>query len=156
HDVQVFRENVVLQQRFGIPVELLEPADIARVLPNVELTLDDVLAASYCGKDGVSDPAGVTEGYRKNATRLGVTIYTEREVTAIDAAHGRVTSVRTNSGNIATRVVVNAAGPYAAIVGKMAGIEVPIVPLRRCIWTTKPFPQAPPRWTLVIDFSSGF
>ena len=155
-DVQLFRKNIALQQRFGIPVQLIEPADIARILPNVQLTVDDVLAATYCGKDGVSDPAGVTEGYRKNAKRLGVTIRTEQEVTVIDVAHGRVTAVRTKTDSISTRVVVNAAGPHAGAVGKMAGIEVPVVPLRRCIWTTRPFPLAPPRWTLVIDFSSGF
>ena len=155
-DVQLFRKNIALQQRFGIPVQLIEPADIARILPNVQLTVDDVLAATYCGKDGVSDPAGVTEGYRKNAKRLGVTIRTEQEVTVIDVAHGRVTAVRTKADSISTRVVVNAAGPHAGAVGKMAGIEVPVVPLRRCIWTTRPFPLAPPRWTLVIDFSSGF
>ena len=61
-DVDVFTRNVELQKKFGIPVELIGPDDVARVLPDTELKLDDILAATYCGEDGVSDPAGVTEG----------------------------------------------------------------------------------------------
>src|SRR5437899_2804805 len=60
-DVELFRRNAVLQRRLGIPVEFLEPAEISRVLPDVEVTLDDIVAATFCGKDGISDPAGVTE-----------------------------------------------------------------------------------------------
>ncbi len=155
-DVDVFTRNVELQKKFGIPVELIGPDDVARVLPDTELKLDDILAATYCGEDGVSDPAGVTEGYRKNATRLGVEIATDEEVVGIDRESDRVTGVRTKNGRVATSTVVNAAGPFAAGIGRMAGVEVPVVPLRRFIWTTKPFEKAPPRWTLVIDFATGF
>jgi len=73
-EVESFRQNVQLQQRLGVPVELVKPEEIERVLPNTELALDDILAATYCAKDGVSDPAGVTEGYRRNALRLGAAI----------------------------------------------------------------------------------
>lgn len=155
-DVDVFRRNAEFQRQFGIPVEFLKPDEVARVLPKTEIRLDDILAATYCGKDGVSDPAGVTEGYRKNALRLGVSVETEQEVTSVAVEGGRVSGVRTKSGNISTRCVVNAAGPFAAEVGRMAGVDVPVVPLRRFIWTTKPFEQVPSRWTLVIDFSTGF
>jgi len=155
-DVAAFEKNVALQRSLGIPSELLQPHEIARVLPNTELKLDDILAASYCGKDGVSDPAGVTEGYRKNAVALGVAVATDREVVGIDVDGGRVRGVRLHEGRISTPIVVNAAGPHAAAVGKMAGVEVPVVPLRRFIWTTRPFEKAPSRWTLVIDFGTGF
>jgi sarcosine oxidase subunit beta len=64
--------------------------------------------------------------------------------------------IRTRKNQISTPVVVNAAGPFARSIGEMAGVEVPVVPLRRFIWTTKPFSMAPSRWTLVIDFSTGF
>jgi sarcosine oxidase subunit beta len=104
----------------------------------------------------VSDPAGVTEGYRSGAQRLGVTISTEEEVVGIEIEGGHVRGVGTAKGHILAPSVVNAAGPYAAAIGKMAGIEIPVVPLRRFIWTTKPFPKAPQRWTLIVDFSTGF
>ena len=155
-DVESFRQNVSLQRRLGVPVEFIEPEEIQRVLPNTEVTIDDVLAATYCEKDGVSDPAGVTEGYRRDALRRGVTISTDQEVVGIDIERGRISGLRTRTEQISTRTVVNAAGPYAGMVGKMAGIDIPVVPLRRFIWTTKPFAKAPQRWTLVIDFASGF
>jgi sarcosine oxidase subunit beta len=155
-DVELFRQNLRLQRRLGVPVEFIKPEEIPRVLPGTEVTTEDILAATYCGNDGVSDPAGVTEGYRKNAVRLGVTISTDQEVMGIDVEGGRIRGVRTKAENISASTVVNAAGPYAGIVGKMAGIDVPVVPLRRFIWTTKPFPRAPQRRTLVIDFTTGF
>ncbi len=156
-DVESFRRNVALQTSLGIPVEFIEePSAIRRVLPNTELTVDDIVAATYCAKDGVSDPAGVTEGYRKNALRLGASIVTDQEVVAVDVERGRVTGVRTKTDHFGARTVVNAAGPYAAAIGKMAGVDIPVVPLRRFIWTTRPFAAAPSRWTLIIDFSTGF
>lgn len=155
-DVGVFKRNAEVQRKFNIPVEFLKPDEISRVLPKTDLRLDDILAATYCSKDGVSDPAGVTEGYRRNALRLGVAVETDQEVIGIEVDGGRVRGVRTKSGRVSTRHVVNAAGPFAAEVGRMAGVEVPVVPLRRFIWTTKPFDHVPSRWTLVIDFSTGF
>jgi sarcosine oxidase subunit beta len=155
-DVAIFSKNVELQKSLGIPVEFLKTEEIARVLPNTSLTLEDIVAATYCGKDGVSDPAGVTEGYRRNAARRGVQIHTDQEAVEIEVEQHRVVGVRTTTGRISTPVVVNAAGPHAGVVGRMAGIDVPVVPLRRFMWITKPFDQAPPRWTLVIDFSTGF
>src|SRR5262245_30254123 len=130
-DVEIFRRNAEIQRRFDIPVEFIKPEEIARVLPNTDIRLDDVIAATYCGKDGVSDPAGVTEGYRKNAVRLGVPIYTEQEVVGIDVKGQRIEGVRTKDHYITTNTVVNAAGPYAGVLGKMAGVDVPVVPLRR-------------------------
>jgi len=155
-EVESFQQNLQLQHSLGVPVEFIKPEEIARVLPNTEVALDDIVAATYCPKDGLSDPAGVTEGYRRNALRLGATIATGQEVTAINVEGGRVIGVRTKTDLIWTRTLVNAAGPHAALVGKMAGVDIPVVPLRRFIWTTKPFAKAPRRWTLIIDFSTGF
>ncbi len=155
-DVEAFNRNIELQRKLGVPSELLRPGEISRVLPATELGLDDILAASYCGADGVSDPAGVTEGYRKNAVRLGVRVQTDCEVVGIEVDNARVRGVRLRDGRLSAPVVVNAAGPHAATVGRMAGIEIPVVPLRRFIWTTGPLAGAPSRWTLVIDFSTGF
>ncbi len=154
--VEPFRRNVDFQVSRGIPVELLGPEDVARVYPGTELKLDDVVAATYCGIDGVSDPAGVTEGYRKNAARLGVSILTEQEVVGIALERGRVTGVRTRTDVISSPVVVNATGPHARIVGKMVGIDVPVEPIRHFVFTTRAFEGSPKRHTLVIEFSTGF
>src|SRR3989442_7941179 len=146
-DVESFRRNVALQTSLGIPVEFIEePADIRRVLPNTELTIDDIVAATYCANDGVSDPAGVTEGYRRSALRLGASIATSQEVTGIQVEGGRVVGVQTRTDRISTSTVVNAAGPHARVVGKMAGVDDSCLPICRFICTTKPFSKTPGRW----------
>src|SRR3989454_12175051 len=123
-EVELFKQNVQLQQNLGVPVKFIKPEEIARVLPDTEIALDDINAATYCAKDGVSDPAGVTEGYRRNALRLGASVATDQEVIAVDVERRRVTGVRTKTDRISARTVINAAGPYAAAIGTMAGVEI--------------------------------
>ena len=68
----------------------------------------------------------------------------------------RITGVQTSRGFISTRVVVNAAGPWAAEVARMAGADLPVEPLRRQLVPTEPFDQLPKRFPMVIDMSTGF
>jgi sarcosine oxidase subunit beta len=77
---------------------------------------------------------------------------TEIEVTDIQVESGQIKGVVTNQGPIATPVVVNAAGPWAGQVGQMAGVDIPIVPLRRQIVVTGPMPELPPDFPFVIEF----
>ena len=151
-----FRRNIAFQRGLNIPVEFLEPEEVGRVFPDVDLKLDDVAAAVYCAIDGVSDPAGVTEGFRKGASRLGVSICTDQEVVGIDVEAGRVSGVRTPDGYVSAPFVVNAAGPYAAMIGRMVDVDVPVEPIRHFVFVTRPFEGAPSRHTLVIEFSSGW
>ena len=69
---------------------------------------------------------------------------------------GRIAGVQTTRGFVSTRVVVNAAGAWAAEVAKMAGAELPVEPLRRQLVPTEPFDQLPKRFPMVIDMSTGF
>jgi sarcosine oxidase subunit beta len=68
----------------------------------------------------------------------------------------RIAGVMTSRGFISTRVVVNAAGPWAAEVARMAGADLPVEPLRRQLVPTEPFDQLPKRFPMVIDMSTGF
>ena len=68
----------------------------------------------------------------------------------------RITGVNTTRGFISTRIVVNAAGPWAAQVAQMAGVELPVAPLRRQLVPTEPFDKLPQRFPMVIDMSTGF
>src|SRR5438105_6966758 len=68
----------------------------------------------------------------------------------------RVSGVMTTRGFISTRVVVNAAGAWAAQIAEMAGAELPVEPLRRQLVPTEPFDQLPQRFPMVIDMSTGY
>ena len=142
HDLAVFRNNVALQNRLGIPSRILAPAEVAARVPL--LNLEGIIAAGWHDRDGLADPNGVVQGYAAGARRLGAQIFTEVEATGIRVESGRVAAVETPAGTIATRAVVNAAGPWAGKVAALAGVDLPIVPLRRQIVVTTPL-QGHPR-----------
>ena len=152
-DVEVFRQNVEMQHRLGVQTEWLEPAQIGEMAPL--LNLEGVLAGTFHARDGLADPNGVTQGYVSGARRLGARLLTDVEVTGIHVEGGRVRGVATTHGEVATPVVVNAAGPWAGVVGGMAGVDIPIVPVRRQIVVTAPLPAIPPDFPFTIDFAQS-
>jgi sarcosine oxidase subunit beta len=152
-DVESFKQNVTLQHRLGVPTEWLSPQEIRRRLPMMRL--DDVLAGTWHAKDGLADPNGVVMGYVNAARRLGVKLVTDTTVTAIETHGGKVNSVVTNHGRIETPRVANAAGPWAAAIGRMAHLELPIIPIRRQWLTTTPLPGIPDDFPFVIDFAQS-
>jgi sarcosine oxidase subunit beta len=135
-----FRKNVELQRSFGIPVELLTPEEIRRLAPGTQT--DGLIAGTFCSKDGIGDPNGVTQGFGRAAASMGVQIQRETEVTGIYSERGRVEGVATTKGDISTGIVVNAAGPHARDVGLMAGIDIPVLPYRRHVFITEPLRAA--------------
>ena len=130
--VESFTRNVALQRGLGVDVRWLDAREAAALAPG--LSVDGVLAATFCQRDGIADPNGVTMGFAKTAQSLGVCVERDVEVTGINVAAGRVAAVETSRGTIETRTVVNAAGPYARLIGKMAGADVPVDPIRRHIF----------------------
>ncbi len=152
-DIEAFRRAVALQHRLGVQTEWLSGDDIRRWLPF--MNLEDVLAGTFHRKDGLADPHSVVQGYAQAARRLGVQVFTETPALDIVVQAGRVQAVVTPRGTIATRAVVNAAGPWAAQVGRMAGVEIPVVPIRRQWLTTTPLPELPDDFPFVIDFAQA-
>jgi sarcosine oxidase subunit beta len=156
-----FRRNVALQRRLGVDVEWMDAAAAERLVPG--LRTDNVLAATFCARDGIADPNGVTMGFAKAAQSAGVTIEREAEVTGIRVEAGRIAAVVTTRGTIETNVVVNAAGPHAKQIGRLAGVDVPVEPHRRHIFiatidkTAAALPlMLPQSHVMVIDFETSF
>jgi sarcosine oxidase subunit beta len=152
--VETFRRNVDLQRRCGVQVEWLAAEDAARLAPGV--ATDGVLAATFCGRDGIADPNGVTMGFAKAAQQAGVQVERSTEVTGIEVGGGRVAGVVTSRGSISTPLVINAAGPHARAIGAMAGVDVPVDPYRRHIFIANATAGVPPSRIMVIDFDTTF
>lgn len=152
-DLAAFKRNVALQRGLGVPTEWLSGDEIRRRIP--QLAAEDVLAGTFHAGDGLADPNGVVAGYIAAARRLGVKAYTDTAVTAIDSANGRIMAVQTNRGRITCDTVVNAAGPWSAVVSQMAGIPLPVVPIRRQMLTTTPLPDLADDFPFVIDFAQS-
>jgi len=152
-DVEVFHANVSLQHAHGIDTQMLDPDDIARLAPG--LRIDDLLAGTFYERDGLADPSGVVQGYVNGARRLGATLLCETQVTGIEVTSGRVRAVTTDTGTIQTDVVVIAAGPWSAQVGELAGIHLPVRPVRRQIAVVRPRAAIDRGFPFTIDFSKS-
>ena len=148
-----FRKSAELQRSLGLPVELLAPADIPRLAPHVRL--DDIRLATFCNRDGLGDPHEFLSGYEHAARRLGVEFRLECEVTDITVVAGKVTGVATAKGDIETPLVINCAGPYAGLVGRLAGADIPVKPYPRQCVTTGELDWVKPFFPMVVDVSSG-
>ena len=153
-EVEIFYQNAKLQKKFDIPVEFLNGEEIGVRWPY--LRTDDVLGGTFCSWDGYAGPSEVLSGFACCARSLGVKIYEGTEVLGISLVRGKIHGVKTRHEEILTDVIVNAGGPYAASIGKMAGIEVPIKPLRRQVFVTAPFHFTGNAIPLTIDFQRGW
>jgi sarcosine oxidase subunit beta len=152
---EVFRGNMELQRSLGIAVELLDRKEIKERWPY--LRADDVLGGTFCARDGYAGPSEVLAGFAGAAKRKGAKVYEGIEATGILLQAGRVVGVSTKKGEeISTPVVVNAAGPYASLIGEMAGVKIPVKPLRRQIFITAPFHLTDKPVPLTIDFHRGW
>ncbi len=153
-EIEVFKENRKLQKKFNIPVEYLKFDEIGSRWPF--LRVDDVLGGTFCAWDGYAGPNEVLLGFASGAKRAGVKIHEGTEVIGISTAKGKIQSVKTKNEEISTPVVVNAGGPYAASIGEMMGVRIPVKPLRRQIFITTPFHLADHPIPLTIDFHRGW
>ena len=153
-EIEIFHQNTKLQKKFDLPVEFLSPEEIGTRWPY--LRTDDVLGGTFCSRDGYAGPSEVLSGFACCARRLGVKIYEGMEALGISLVRGKIHSVKTRDEEIFTNVVINAGGPYAASIGKMVGIEIPVKPLRRQIFITAPFHLIDSPIPLTIDFHRGW
>ncbi|HXA94438.1 MAG TPA: FAD-dependent oxidoreductase, partial [Candidatus Dormibacteraeota bacterium] len=149
-----FRRNVALQQSLGGDVRIIAPDDARALVPS--LRVDDAIAAVWGPRDGYASPNDVVQAYAAQARARGVRIVEDTEVTGIELDHHRVVAVRTPAGAIATRLVINAAGPWAGLVGRLAGLTLPVDPRRRHIFVTDAFDGIRHPLPLVTDCGSGF
>lgn len=152
-DAPTFKRNVELQNSLGVGTQWLDSDEIREKIPLFRF--DDAIGATFNQKDGLVDPNSVVAGYISAAARLGGISFNYVDVTGVRVDAGRVSGVETNKGYIATPMVVNAAGPWAGLVGGMAGVEIPITSLRRQMFTTTPLPEIPADLPFVIDFAQS-
>lgn len=150
-DLATFRSNVAMQNRLGVPSQMLSAPEVRAKAPL--LMTDDILGAAWHAGDGLADPNGVVQGYAAGARRLGARIFPAVEVIGLQVRSGRLAAVETTAGTISAPAVVNAAGPWAGQVAALAGVDLPITPLRRQIVVTTPVAGLPAGFPFVIDFS---
>jgi sarcosine oxidase subunit beta len=153
-DVELYEQNVAVQNELGVPSRVVDPAEAAELSPLAGL--EGVLAATFCPLDGHANPESVAQGYAAGARTHGAAVLTGREAIAIEADDGAVRGVLTDEGTIATGAVVVAAGVWSPTIARTAGVELPVDPVFREVVTTAPVAALPDRIPLTVDFTTGF
>ena len=152
--VEDFRHNMEMWHRVGLTeARWVDAGEASRMVP--VLNVEDVLGCTFCPTDGIASPADVTSGYAAAARSQGARLREGVEVVGVDVVSGRVQGVRTSGGDVATRMVVNCAGAWSSSIGRMAGLEIPVLPYRRHIAVTGPFPAVPRTNPMTVDFRTS-
>jgi glycine cleavage system aminomethyltransferase T/glycine/D-amino acid oxidase-like deaminating enzyme len=121
---------------FGLSLELVSAEEAKELFP--PMSTEGVLGAAYLPTDGYIDPSQLTFALAEGARRGGAEISTSTRVTAIAVEKGRVTGVETDKGAIQAEVVVNAGGMFAGEIGRLAGVNVPVIPMAHEYLITTP------------------
>jgi sarcosine oxidase subunit beta len=148
-EMDLFRANVARQRAHGLDVQILGPAEVARIAPYVRA--EDILGGTFHARDGYAPPAEYVQAYYKRSKELGVRYLFGEPVESVD---GRV--LRTPAGSVRARVVVVAAGAWSGRIGEMMGVEIPVQPVRRQCFVTEPIREglAHPI-PMTVEFTSG-
>ncbi len=123
-DAHALREIVPFQQELGVQTGFLTPDEVISRWP--ELEIEGIELACFEETSGWADPVRTVETLAASASSRGLDVREGCEVLGITTSGGGVTGVVTTEGEIATGVVVNAAGPWGNTIGRMVGVEYPI------------------------------
>ena len=143
--LRTMRWRAEVNKHLGVDSELVFPADLARLCPELHLGQDaryPVMGALYHPPGAIARHDAVAWGYGRGAWRRGAEIHQKTEVTGFERANGRVTAVQTTRGTIGAGQVLQATAGSSSLVAAMAGIKLPIrtVPLQACVSVPlKPF-----------------
>ncbi|MGH9460892.1 MAG: NAD(P)/FAD-dependent oxidoreductase, partial [Vicinamibacteria bacterium] len=148
-----FRDDASRLRGLGVPVEVLTPEEARRLVP--EMAIDDLAGATFGSEDGITNPHALVQGYAKKAKERGVRFCTSVAVGAMEVFAGRVRALFAGGERWDVDAVVNAAGPWAARVGEMVGVEIPVEPYRRMVFVTAPLQWIPDSFPMLVDWGTG-
>jgi sarcosine dehydrogenase len=123
-----FRRLATTARSFGMEMHLISPEEVRRMWPLMDVS--DLVGASWLPTDGQASPSDITQSLAKGARMHGARFFEGVRVTGFRMERGRITHVETTAGTIGCETVVNCAGQWARQVGAMAGITVPLQPVR--------------------------
>jgi sarcosine oxidase subunit beta len=153
--LQYLRTNHATQVQLGLKdARLISADEIVGMYP--QLRSDDIIGGAFCSSDGFVDPYSAMNGFMLWASEHGAQIWKNTTVVGIRRDGQGIAEVETSEGPVSTRIVVNCAGAWAAEIAHMAGVSLPVEPLRRMLVPTEPFDQFPHGAPMMIDMSNGF
>ncbi len=152
---KAFEHTKRLMEELSLPIELLSPREAALRWPFIRV--DDLTGGSYTEEDGFYDPMEILWAFAKKARQGGAVFIEKVRVTGILTSKQQIVKVQTDTGkSIHPGVVINTAGPWAGQVAAMAGLKLPVEPLKRHLFFTDTFDAIPNTFPMVIDINSGW
>lgn len=152
-----FRRQLELQHRYGVPSREVSRDDIHEIAPYV--SLDGIVGGTFSPSDGYADPHGAIQGLWDRCKEMGVTILFQTEVTGLKRDGDRLTAAVTPAGDVEGGTFINAAGAWCGELGRWVGVELPVAPVRRMLFVTKPMPPETSGiradMPMTIDMGSG-
>jgi glycine/D-amino acid oxidase-like deaminating enzyme len=125
----ILEANHAVQVANGVEADFLAPAQVKERFPSMRV--DDIGGGVHSPRDGWCDPSSLLQGFRRKARSLGVD-YVRDRVTAFETSGATVTAARLSTGAmINADAFVNATGPWSGEVARLAGMHLPIAPMRR-------------------------
>jgi glycine/D-amino acid oxidase-like deaminating enzyme len=137
--VRELRQIAETAEVTGLPVEFLSDTRLREVYPALVRT-EGVKAALWSPTCGYLQPNSLVNAYVSAARDRGVTVTTHAAVTGIGVRGGAIESVSTAAGRYRTEQVIIAAGPWSGALARLAGLELPIVPVLHEYFVTEPVP----------------
>ncbi len=148
-----YLKNMEIQKSYGVDVRFVTRDEVAELAPHYGM--DNVVGGTFGMKDGLIDPSMTVDAYFKKARRMNIEFETDMPCTGLKYSNGKITHVVTPKGEIACNYLINAAGPFAEEIGNMAGVQIPIEPVRRMITTTAELPFITNKFPMVVDVTTG-
>jgi sarcosine oxidase subunit beta len=151
-DLTLFERSVELQNELGVRSRMVDAAEAGVLCPGI--VTSDLAGGAFSPDDGYCSPESVVTGYATAARAQGVAVERDCEVVGIQRRGKRIEAVVTTRGSVQTQTVICAAGAWSSGVGSMAGVILPVTPLRRQVMVTDALPSRPERLPMTIDFTS--
>jgi 4-methylaminobutanoate oxidase (formaldehyde-forming) len=146
------KKGATTARSFGLDMHLISPREALDLFP--VMSLDGIIGAAFMPSDGQADPSGLTMALAKGATNRGARVYQHTRVTGFKFMGNRITAVVTDKGMIQCETIVNAAGMWAREIGRMMGVNVPLVPFQHQYLVTETIGGLPPELPTIRDKDS--
>jgi len=123
---KILKDLLVTQKSFGLDIDWYDHGDFLKIIP--DLNPDHLIGGTFSPHDGSASPLLATHAFYTHAQSAGAVFHFNEPVTSMVVENGKVTQVITSKDSYSCGVVINAAGPWAAEIGAMTGLDLPVKP----------------------------
>jgi sarcosine dehydrogenase len=146
------KKGATTARSFGLDMHMITPSEALKIFPILDI--EGIIGAAFMTSDGQADPSGLTMALAKGATNRGATVEQKTLVTGFEIRDNRICAVVTDRGAVRCETVVNAAGMWGREIGRMMGVNIPLVPFQHQYLVTEAIEGLPPGLPTLRDKDS--